>query len=147
MKDFFSLRKIQRRDLAITSPLPSIISCEQTTADLGRNANPTEAGLQSPAGRVAVAKMLKEGVKVEDWLHYRTAGICPVHDCKRRTAVAPGLEGEIYPDEEDSSAREKHFPHAGIQYSAALISKWRLGKIHLCPQCLQAERNWTAQNE
>ena len=73
---------------------------------------------------------------VADWRH--GSDVCELHKIKMDTVIGNGLAGpapSFPPDYYD--AKEKTFPHCGIQYPPALYSPEK-GKIYVCPKCEQA---------
>ena len=97
---------------------------------------------QPDAEKNAVAQMERKEVFTDDWRLHRSGGICGVHDYRMETIVVPGLNGEILMDEEYTEARERFFPNAGIQYPSDLYSTREMGRIYVCPKCINAERAW-----
>ena len=61
-----------------------------------------------------------------------------------QTQVVPGMNGGCILFSADyERARERRFPHAGIQYGPNFYSAER-GKIFVCPLCVKAKGEYKA---
>ena len=85
-------------------------------------------------------------LEVEDWRH-GVSDTCLAHHTTMRTEVVPGLAGNSFVDHTRAyyEARDRLFPHAGIEYGPDMYSK-KSGKIYVCADCVQARKEWRKQH-